>query len=91
MQFMSILLNILILVIAVFLTLWFLPLSLMILISILCIMLYFLPSYIAFKKSHPNKIALLLVKILFGFTFIVWCVCLIFALTYRQSLNNSVK
>ena len=42
--------------------------------------IYLLPSYIAHRKNHRNFLPLLLVNIFFGFTGVIWFVCLIWAL-----------
>ena len=46
---------------------------------ILAITLYFLPSIIAYKKNHANKIAIFILNLAFGWTFLAWLACLIWA------------
>ncbi|WP_119343148.1 superinfection immunity protein [Facilibium subflavum] len=79
---MSILLNLLLLVIIVAGILWFLPFSLLLVAALIILLIYFLPSYIAFKKRHPHSILIFIINLLFGFTLIVWLVCLIIAVVY---------
>lgn len=45
---------------------------------ILAVFLYFLPSYIGFKRNNPFKWIVFIVNLLFGWTFIVWVVLLIY-------------
>ena len=80
---MRILLNLVFIVAVVMAVLFFFPFSMLVLLGILLFMLYFLPSYIAFKKNHPNAIIIFIVNLLFGFTLIVWLICLILAIVYQ--------
>ena len=80
---MRILLNLLFVVAVVVAVLFFFPLSMLVLLGVLLLMLYFLPSYIAFKKQHPSAIIIFIVNLLLGFTFIVWLICLILAIAYQ--------
>jgi len=50
------------------------------LISIVCLWIYFLPAYLAFKKDHPNRWPIFILNFLFGGTGIAWLGCLIWAL-----------
>lgn len=47
----------------------------------LCIMLYFLPTIIAFQRNHHNQLPILLVNLLFGASVIGWIVALIWSTT----------
>lgn len=49
--------------------------------SIVGIIVYFLPAFIAFRRDHPNKVAITLLNFFLGATLIVWVICLIWALT----------
>lgn len=51
-----------------------------ILVLILGFFVYFAPSCIAFARGHRNLVPLALLNIVFGWTFIFWFVCLIWAL-----------
>lgn len=50
-------------------------------VSVISILIYFLPAFIAFRRDHPNKIAITLLTLFLGATFIVWVLCLIWALS----------
>ena len=54
-----------------------LPLSLIVIVGI--IILSFIPSFIAYKRNHIQKTAILLLNIFLGWTFIGWVVALIWA------------
>lgn len=41
--------------------------------------LYFLPSYIANKKNHKNKIPIILLNVFLGWTFLGWVAALIWS------------
>ena len=43
------------------------------------IVLYFLPSIIAYKKQHTNKGIILLINFLLGWTFLGWAGCIVWA------------
>ncbi|WP_116964067.1 superinfection immunity protein [Fastidiosibacter lacustris] len=84
---MHLLLNLLFIAGIVIAVLFFFPLSTVVLLGVLALLLYFLPSYIAFKKQHPNSIIIFVVNLLFGFTFIIWIVCLILAIAYQPNVT----
>lgn len=46
--------------------------------------IYLLPAIIAIRANHPNKTAIVVLNILGGWTFIVWVVALVWALTKSQ-------
>jgi hypothetical protein len=48
--------------------------------AILIFYLYFLPTFIAFGRRHPNRIPILILNVLFGATIIGWILLLIWAL-----------
>jgi hypothetical protein len=43
--------------------------------------LYFLPGFIAFRRKHRNRVAILVINIFLGLTGIGWVVALIWAFT----------
>ena len=45
------------------------------------LLVYFLPSIIAFRKHHPNRWIIFVLNLLLGGTVVVWIVVLIWALT----------
>lgn len=61
---------------------FYIMLSIIVLIalSIAGIALYFLPAIIAYKKNHANKVAILLLNFLLGWTFLGWAGSLVWAL-----------
>lgn len=40
---------------------------------------YFLPSIIAIKREHKNEVAVMLINLVLGWTFIGWFGCLIWS------------
>jgi hypothetical protein len=46
---------------------------------LVCIALYMLPSFIAYRRDCPNKLAILLVNIFLGWTFVGWFGALIWS------------
>jgi uncharacterized membrane protein len=48
------------------------------------ILLYFVPSVIAFKRKHKNFIPILLVNIFFGWTFIGWVIALVWSFSHQN-------
>ena len=69
-----------------------LGLLLVILVSIfvfvISFLIYFLPAIIAFRRDHPNKIAITLLTFFLGGTLIVWVVCLIWALSAPEVVRE---
>ncbi len=59
-----------------------------IILLILGILIYFIPSFIAMKKQHPQKVAILLLNIFLGWTFIGWVGALIWAVSNPQNVNT---
>jgi hypothetical protein len=41
---------------------------------------HFLPSYLAFQRKHPYRLAILLLNIFLGWTLIAWVILLLWAL-----------
>jgi uncharacterized membrane protein len=50
----------------------------------LILYIYFLPTITAIRKNSPNKMAVVIVNILFGFTLIGWVVALVLASKQTQ-------
>jgi len=44
----------------------------------------FIPSFIAYSNQHPNRLAILILNIIFGWTGIIWIILLIWALSGRR-------
>lgn len=43
--------------------------------------LYFLPAIIAYKRNHHNRLAILVMDLLVGWSFIGWAIALVWACT----------
>jgi hypothetical protein len=43
----------------------------------------FIPTFVAFAGKHPNRVAIFVLNIFFGWTGIGWVICLVWALTVR--------
>ncbi|MCD7785616.1 MAG: superinfection immunity protein [Oscillospiraceae bacterium] len=41
---------------------------------------YFIPTIVAVKRDHPNKVAIICVNIFLGWSFLGWVVSLVWAL-----------
>jgi hypothetical protein len=48
-------------------------------IAVLCLIPYFLPTIVAAMRSHPSVGGIFVVNFFFGWTFIGWILCLIWA------------
>jgi Na+/H+-dicarboxylate symporter len=61
---------------------WDSPIHLMIVLVLLLIFCvpYFIPSIIAYRRRKANRVAILAVNILLGWTFVGWVVALVWAL-----------
>ena len=73
-----------------------LPVIVFILLAICGILLYFIPTIIAFQRKHENKIIILLINLLLGWSFWGWIVALVWAfidtdgtITKRLFKNNT--
>lgn len=53
--------------------------SLIILISLALIVIYFLPTIIAYERGHKNAFAILVLNILLGWSIIGWVIALIWS------------
>lgn len=56
-----------------------LSIILIIVLGLLGIVVYFLPSIIAYKREHANKSIILVINFVLGWTFIGWAGCLVWA------------
>lgn len=45
------------------------------------VFLYFLPAFIAFRREHHNRMAILILNIFLGWTFLGWVAALIWSFT----------
>jgi heme/copper-type cytochrome/quinol oxidase subunit 1 len=55
-------------------------------IAIVSFMLYFFPSKIAHSRNHRNTTAILIANIFFGWTFVGWVICLVWAFTNDKEI-----
>jgi len=46
----------------------------------------FIPSFIAVSRNHPNRVAIVILNILFGWTGLGWIILLIWSLTRPATL-----
>lgn len=55
--------------------------------------LYFLPAIIAFKRNHEYRNIILILDLLFGWTFLGWAACLIWAFidTNGNTVNKAFR
>jgi len=53
--------------------------------AVLGALLYFVPTVIAFVRDHHSRIAILVLNILLGWTFIGWVIALVWSLTAVRS------
>jgi hypothetical protein len=60
---------------------------LLIIVVIISILVYFIPTFIAYSQSHPNKFVIFLVNLFFGMTGIVWVILLIIAIAKIDVLS----
>ena len=49
-------------------------------IAVVCLVFYFLPTIIAFKKERDNKVSILALNLFLGWSLIGWVVSLVWAL-----------
>ena len=55
-----------------------------ILLSVIGIIIYFIPSIVAFKRDTASRWAIFLVNLFFGWTLLIWIVTLIWACEGRK-------
>jgi RsiW-degrading membrane proteinase PrsW (M82 family) len=54
------------------------------LLFVICLAVYFIPTWIAYEKSHPQRLWILVFNLFGGATIIVWIACLVWAVTYHS-------
>jgi Superinfection immunity protein len=52
--------------------------------------IYFVPTFIAAVRGHPNTVAIVVLNLFTGWTFIGWIVSLVWALTTQQKPQTIV-
>ena len=53
--------------------------TLFVILLLLCLIIYMLPTLIAYARDIPSRAALTVVNIVFGWTLIGWLVCFLWA------------
>jgi hypothetical protein len=61
--------------------------ALLIFVLILSILISFLPSIIAIRKNHPNVVAIFVLNLFLGWTFLGWVIALIWAFYNSPNKN----
>ena len=56
---------------------------------IISILIYFLPSTLAYRKQHSNKTAILILNLFLGWTLIGWVGALVWAVSTNEETKNS--
>ena len=64
--------------------------ELVVLLFLIGIPLYFLPSYLAYKRKKRSKLSILLVNLFFGWTTIGWIIALIWAVSSDNQPQNII-
>lgn len=54
------------------------------------VVIYFVPAFIAFKREHPQKVSIILLNVLLGWSVIGWVGSLIWAFTNPQKQTIQV-
>ena len=52
------------------------------------LVVYFIPAIIGFKRDHANKVAILMLDIFLGWTFVGWVIALVWAFTKNTNENK---
>lgn len=55
---------------------------------LVAIVIYFIPSLIAFSRKHNNRVAILVCNFLFGWTFLGWGICLVWSFTHNVAAQD---
>ena len=59
--------------------------------ALLLLALYFAPAIMAFLRGHLSRWAILILNLVFGWTFIGWIVALIWSLTGNTERNRGLR
>ncbi|WP_025733324.1 superinfection immunity protein [Carnimonas nigrificans] len=52
--------------------------------SLVALIAYFIPTVIAFMRGHKNRIAIFLLNLLLGWTFLGWVASLVWSFTAKD-------
>lgn len=59
-------------------------------IAAFCLIPYFLPTIVAMMRNHPSAGGIFIINFLFGWTVLVWIICLVWAASdSRQTIYHS--
>ena len=61
-------------------------LVLLTIVIVLALCVHFLPTIIAFRRNHPNKVAIFLVNLFLGWTVLGWVAALVWSATSTQTV-----
>lgn len=56
----------------------------------LVVIIYIIPIIVANKRKHPNKLAITVLNIFLGWSFIGWIVALVWACTTNQNNESDI-
>ncbi len=54
---------------------------------LICLFIYFFPTYMAFIREHKNKVPILILNMFLGWTVLGWIVALIWAFTNQERVR----
>lgn len=49
----------------------------------------FIPAFIAYNKNHINKVSILIVDFIFGWTLLGWVICLVWSIYKREKFKDT--
>lgn len=58
--------------------------------GVIALTLYFIPTIIAFKRRHLNRVPILLLDLFLGWSFIGWIIALIWSTTQNTENNQHI-
>jgi len=62
--------------------------TIFVILLLLCVIIYMLPTLIAFARDIPRRHAVTVVNIVFGWTLVGWFVCFLWAALARPSIDE---
>lgn len=55
--------------------------------GIVGLIIYFIPTYIAVRNNHPNKVWIIIINVLLGATVVGWIVALLWAVNAPRQIR----
>ena len=52
---------------------------------------YFVPTFVAYSRQHKNVLAIFILNLFLGYTFVGWVIALIWAVYNPETKNNKKK